>query len=242
MTSEMAAAIDFCRTLRPEILDGAMGSEPQLIEQLESAQAKPVSASHRALLEAFGESFGGLVIHELTIKPADLIRAHSITEGPMPDGFELIGLGTDEPFEDLFLVDGGYDRPVLEFLNTRVGCSYRNLPGDQGSLVAGSCAEWIARNAFQQCLPNFEQKGSYFRHFSEDPPALSNFADLCTSLGIPPLPFSNSITHACSSRDVIAMGTFLPESGLSILLGARTDGAFNPIHKAITLDLKVNPE
>lgn len=245
MTNEMAAALAFCRVLQAGFFDAAEGVDAGKIAELESAQGMAVGPDHRALLEALGRSVGRLAIGDFDITPDTLIRAHKATRGPLPAGFELIGRGTDEPFEDLFLVDRGYRQPVLESLNTRFGCDYANLVEDEPAITAGSCAEWVARIAFRQSLPGFALSGIYFRHFSDDPPPLAAVARLCQRLALNALDFSDEITYAAMSGGLVLMGTWLPQSGLSVILAAVEPGAaeaFGAADKAVVEDLGVSRE
>jgi hypothetical protein len=90
-------------------------------------------------LEIFGDG-GGPDVEGLNTSIDALIHAYNVTKGSLRPSYTLIGVAEDEPYHDLFLVDG-FKRLVL--IPSCIGGSFSHLQYDREVQIAGSLASYL---------------------------------------------------------------------------------------------------
>ena len=200
---------------------------------------RPLSDVHRSYLERLGEHIAWLSFGAFDTSAVALLAAHQATSGTIPPEFDLFAQATDEPYEDIFLVDRGRGAPLVEALNTRLGCSYDNLAGDEGTVIAGTLPEWICRQALRHFpLSRLALRAAYYE---EQPtrPLLGEFDRIAESLRLEPLWFNNWMTHAVSRDSLVAVATDVPGSGLVVQAAATEPDLFVPLCEALERGLSL---
>lgn len=205
---DIERAIAYCDTLAPGFSSRIRGAPAAVIDKVAARLRRPLAAPHRRFLERMGELTGGLDFGELDTSAQGLADGLAATYGTPLAGFELFGIGVDEPYEDLYLVERAGVR-TLEFLNSRVGTTHDTLAGDAGTIAAATIAEFICSSMLRRhVVARMPHRQGYLLQRQDDaaapyPAALDSLDRIAAGLGLERLWFSSQAARFHAAEGLV---------------------------------------